>query len=182
MCQPVCPLLETRIIHLPVTWMSGEPVCPLGYWVCLLVCCLSVSWLLGPSAGVLLSSLLSETASFPAVLPCLPPFPRLWVSLCLSASLTSSAPPSVGLRVSECVFPLSTPPHTLGQKHSSFQRRPRSCSIQEPPTLPPSLPWLAPGLHHGPGLQSSREEQGGAGKAGLMGRSRTPHTRPITAL
>lgn len=48
--------------------------------------------------------------------------------LCLSASLTSSVSPSVGLlSISECVFsPLPTPPHSSGPNHSSFQRLPRS--------------------------------------------------------
>lgn len=156
-------------------------VCPLGSWVCLLVCCPSVSWLLGPSAGVLLSSLLGETASFPAVLPCLPPFPD---SGSLSVCLRLSHPQLLHLSVSVflSVFPRLHSPSHSGPKTQQLPAAPPLLLHPGTPHPTRSLPWLAPGLHPGPGLQNSGEEQGGAGKAGLIGRGRTPNTRPITTL
>lgn len=130
-------------------FVLSQSVCPYNVGVCLSPwvlsafpslsycagpsACLTGSWLRGPSAGLLFSSWLSMTASFPAVLRCLlllSPAP----GLCLSVSLTSSALPSVGLCISECVFSsLSTPPHSSGPK------------TQQLPAAPPFGFGLPPG-------------------------------------
>lgn len=57
-------------------------------------------------------------------------------SSCLSVSLTSSAPPSVGLRVSEPVFsPLPTPPQGSGPKPQQLPEAPPLCLLHRGSSL-----------------------------------------------
>lgn len=129
----------------------------------------SARWSVCQSLGCLIHLLVCCSARGSVCLPVfqlLPCLALLSLTQSLSVCLRLSHPQLLHLSVSvfPSVFsPLSTPPHTLGQKHSSFQRRPRSCSIQE---------------HRHPHPTQARPagEQSRAGEVGLMGRNRTPHT------
>lgn len=136
--------------------------------------CLSAFQSLGCLVHLLVCCSARGSACLPVFRPSSPACsssPQLWVSLCLSVSLTSSAPPSVGLGVSECVFsPLSTPPHSSGPK------------TQQLPAAPPLHPGTTPTLASSPvsSVGQARRplegDQKGAGQAELRGRSWTPHT------
>lgn len=120
--------LETGNISLSLGCQESLPV-PLGIG--------SARWSVCQSLGCLVHLLVCCSARGSVCLPVfwlLPCLARLSLTRSLSVCLRLSHPQLLHLSV--LVFPsvfspLSTPPHTLGQKHSSFQRRPRSCSIQE---------------------------------------------------
>lgn len=120
--------LETGNISLSLGCQDSLPV-PLDIG--------SARWSVCQSLGCLVHLLVCCSARGSVCLPVfrlLPCLALLSLTQSLSVCLRLSHPQLLHLSVSvfPSVFsPLSTPPHTLGQKHSSFQRRPRSCSIQE---------------------------------------------------
>lgn len=134
------PVLQTLHSSDSLTYTLGPACLPCGYKLLFFFFLLWVSLpgasspsLTGPSAGLLLSSWLSMTARFPAVLSCLILFfltlGSSLVCLCLSHPQLSHLSVS-GLRVSEPVFsPLPTPPQGSEPKPQQLPEAPPLCPL-----------------------------------------------------